>query len=752
MRLFLGVVMALASTGVSAAQQTGPSAQQAKPFTLQQILSAPYALSLTAAPTGSQFAWIEHAEGARNIWVGGAKQPSRSITHYTEDDGQDINGLTWSPDASAIAYALGAEAGANGKPANPAHVQRPTAVEVWVQPVAAGAPAIDLGEGHAPLFTHDGHSVLFLRSGQIWIADLPTSKRADQPKPHQLVYDNGGSAGSLTLSHSGTLLAFISHRKLHSLLGIYNLTTKSLDFLAPSTGNDTAPVFSSDDQQIAWLRNSFTFVGEFETNRVSAYPWSILLATVNPVTPAGTWPAHTVYTPKPNLPGSVPAHLATGESHLYFTPGHKLVFFSEADGYTHLYELDSTSTVAPKLLTPGKFEVEDAAQGPDGTLFYASNQQVCAPAGYTTNNFPIGGALACDNLDTDRRHLWKLGPKGPEAVTTGEGIETKPQIAPDGTIAALISNTHIPMHPVLVAADGTTTELHPNAVPESFPNAALDLLAPHQVLFPSDSTPAGVARSKSAPDDIRSTLHGQVFLPAYSQATVHPALIFLHGGPRRQMLLGYPAMEYYSNAFAMNQYLASRGFLVLSVNYRCGIGYGMDFRQCIHEGADGAAEYNDVLAAVRYLRTRKDVDSKRIGLWGGSYGGNLTAMGLARNSDLFAAGVDYHGVHDWILEDNNADWLVGSNAEKDAIAIKAHASSPMSSVDKWKSPVLLIHGDVDPTVAYAQTPALADQLQARNVHVEELILPDEVHEFLLYKDWLKAYTAEDEFFERILKP
>jgi dipeptidyl aminopeptidase/acylaminoacyl peptidase len=747
MRLFLGVVMALAGTGVSVAQQ-------AKAFTLQQILSAPYALSLTAAPVGGQFAWIEHAEGARNIWVGGAKQPSRSITHYTEDDGQDINGLTWSPDATAIAYALGAESGANGKPANPAHVQRNTAVEVWVQPVAAGAPAVDLGEGHAPLFTHDGHSILFLRAGQIWIADLPTGKHpaAPQPsKPYQLVYDNGGSAGSLTLSHSGTLLAFISHRKLHSLLGIYNLTTKSLDFLAPSTGNDTAPVFSFDDQHIAWLRDSFTFVGEFDTNRVSAYPWSIQLASVNPETPASTWPSHTVFTPKPNLPGSTPPRLATGEPHLYFTPGHNIVFFSEADGYTHLYELDWQSSTTPKLLTPGHFEVEDVTQGPDGTLFWSSNQQACKLSVTLSNNFKPENTN-CDSLDEDRRHLWKLTLAGPIALTTGTGIETKPQIAADGTLAALISNTHVPMHPVLVAADGATTNLRPNAVPEIFPTTALDLLTPHQILFPSDPTPAGIARSKAAPDDIRATLHGQVFLPAYSQAAVHPALIFLHGGPRRQMLLGYPAMEYYSNAYAMNQYLASRGFLVLSVNYRCGIGYGLEFRQCFHQGAAGAAEYNDVLAAVRYLRTRKDVDPKRIGLWGGSYGGNLTAMGLARNSDLFAAGVDYHGVHDWILEDNNADWLVGSNAERDAIATKAHASSPMSSVDKWKSPVLLIHGDVDPTVAYAQTPALADLLRARKVQVEELILPDEVHEFLLYKDWLKAYTAEDEFFERILKP
>jgi dipeptidyl aminopeptidase/acylaminoacyl peptidase len=218
------------------------------------------------------------------------------------------------------------------------------------------------------------------------------------------------------------------------------------------------------------------------------------------------------------------------------------------------------------------------------------------------------------------------------------------------------------------------------------------------------------------------------------------------------MLLGYPAMAYYSNAYAMNQYLASRGFVVLSVNYRCGIGYGLDFRECKHAGAAGATEYNDVLAAAHYLHTLPGVDARRIGIWGGSYGGYLTALALARNSNLFAAGVDFHGVHDWNLEDNASDWKQGSNAEKDALGAKARASSPIAAIDHWRSPVLFIHGDNDPDVAYAQTPLLADALRARHVHVEELIFPDELHAFLLHRDWLAAYQAAATFFERTLKP
>jgi dipeptidyl aminopeptidase/acylaminoacyl peptidase len=88
---------------------------------------------------------------------------------------------------------------------------------------------------------------------------------------------------------------------------------------------------------------------------------------------------------------------------------------------------------------------------------------------------------------------------------------------------------------------------------------------------------------------------------------------------------------------------------VLSVNYRLGIGYGHDFHHPPHAGPSGAAEYQDVIAGARYLQHVAHVDPNRIGIWGGSYGGYLTAMGLSKNSDTFKAGYDRHGVHDWTM-------------------------------------------------------------------------------------------------------
>src|SRR5213075_2294197 len=181
-----------------------------------------------------------------------------------------------------------------------------------------------------------------------------------------------------------------------------------------------------------------------------------------------------------------------------------------------------------------------------------------------------------------------------------------------------------------------------------------------------------------------------------------PGVLFFHGGSMRQMLLGWHYMYYYSNSYAMNQYLASRGYIVLSVNYRSGIGYGRAFREAPGRAGRGASEYQDVVGAGKYLQSRADVNPARIGLWGGSYGGYLTALGLARNSDLFAAGVDLHGVHDWTKVIGNFENRPGAPDSKEAEKL-AFESSPNASVTTWKSPVLLIHGDDDRNVPFDQT-------------------------------------------------
>jgi dipeptidyl aminopeptidase/acylaminoacyl peptidase len=382
--------------------------------------------------------------------------------------------------------------------------------------------------------------------------------------------------------------------------------------------------------------------------------------------------------------------------------------------WQHLYSIPSgASGAAAKLLTPGNFEIEHVSLAADGTsVVFSSNQD-----------------------DIDRRHLWRVGVNGgaPQRLTHGAGIEWSPALLANGQVALLHSDSKMPARAALLAGTGLR-DLAPNSMPADFPAAAL--VEPQQVTFP-------------AADGM--LIHGQLFLPPNAAQGKHPAVIFFHGGSRREMLLGWHYMFYYHQAYGFNQYLASKGYVVLSVNYRSGIGYGEEFREALRYGATGGSEYNDVIGAGMYLRSCSGIDPARVGLWGGSYGGYLTALGLARASDLFAVGVDLHGVHEWNLEINNFVPAYRPE-ERLEIARVAFESSPMSSIKTWRSPVLLIHGDDDRNVPFAQSVQLAEALRKQGVHFEQLIFPDEIHDLLVHSHWLTAYTAADEFLGRYLKP
>ena len=192
----------------------------------------------------------------------------------------------------------------------------------------------------------------------------------------------------------------------------------------------------------------------------------------------------------------------------------------------------------------------------------------------------------------------------------------------------------------------------------------------------------------------------------------------------------------------------------MSVNYRLGIGYGHNYHHPAHAGANGASEYQDVKAGGEYLRALAGVDSKRIGIWGGSYGGFLTALALGRNSDIFKAGVDMHGVHSFIPDGSRltTDQLHYEKSDVKKAMDVAWQSSPVASVSTWKSPVLLIQGDDDRNVPFHQTVDLARRLTTAGVSFEEMVLPDEIHGFLRHQSWASADSATVAYFDKQFKP
>lgn len=673
----------------------------AKDFTLEQVLSAPFPSELIAAPSGVKVAWLLNERGARNIWMAAAPDyKGVRLTSYTEDDGQDVGQLHWLPDSSAVLYVRGGDLEFPGRP-DPNAASNPSGVEQAIWVAAPGQAPRKIAEGHSPAISPKGDRVAFVRNSQVWWAPL-----AGADKPAELVHARAGvTARELVWSPDGEKLAFTSDRGNHSFIAVYDLTAKSLSYLDASVDRDRSPAWSPDSRQVAFIRIATTPADAAFRSRREGEPWSIRVATVSDGAGRQVWRAE-------KGRGSV-FHDMVAESQLFWASGDRLVFPWERDGWQHLYSV-AVEGGSATLLTPGEFEIEHVAPSPDAKeVVFSSNQG-----------------------DIDRRHIWRVSVAGgpPKAVTNGETIEWSPVLV-GSAVAFLHADARRPAR-AAIQLNGEVRDLAPDSIPADFP--AGSLVVPQQVIY-------------TASDGMQ--IHGQLFLPpAGRPGERHRALVFMHGGSRRQMLLGWHYMDYYNKAYAMNQYLANHGYVVLSINYRSGIGYGLDFREAINYGRGGASEFHDVEGAGLYLRGRTDVDPAHIGLWGGSYGGYLTALGLGRDSSMFAAGVDFHGVHDWSALGRNPNPAAEGPPDpaREAAARTAFESSPMAAVKTWHSPVLLIAGDDDRNVPFSETVTMAGALRQQGVSFEQLILPDEIHGFLRHQSWLRAYRAAADFFARKL--
>jgi len=679
-------------------------------FSMAQVLHYPFAAELAAAEHGDVIAWVCNLDGVRNVWV--ARGPSftpTQVTQYREDDGQEITQLTFSPDGTRLVYVLGGDHDANwpaeGNLApDPSSSPEQPVTAIWAVPLNGGAP-VKIDEGDEPVISAQGQ-IAYTKDDHVWVAPLDGGG-----KPERLFFDRGKDS-ELAWSPDGSRLAFVSDRGDHSFIGIFSSKKTPLQYLAPSTSKDVSPVWSPDGTRIAFARRA----GDGGPPRLvltrTPRPWSIWVAS------AADGVGHAVWRSPNTLAGSFPD--TAGAANLHWGAGDRIVFMAYLDDWPHLYSVAAAGGT-PVLLTPGAFMVEHVAQSRDRRFMI-----------YDANTGNAAG-------DDDRRHLFRVSVEHPGAValTSGETLEWTPVAAAADRIAFVAASPQQPPTVAMSALDGSHRTSLAAATNSEFPLAKL--IAPKQVTF------------KAADGTL---VHGQLFDTSGAKGgEKKPGVIFVHGGPPRQMLLGWHYMDYYSNGYAVNQYLAAHGFVALSVNYRLGIGYGRAFHHPEHAGYAGAAEYQDVLAGARFLQSLPGVDGNRLGIWGGSYGGYLTALALARNSDIFKAGVDLHGVHDW---SRLMDELTGKQAtryekgDREKAMEVAWEASPNSQIDNWKSPVLLIQGDDDRNVRFQQTVDLARRLEAHNVPFEELVLPNEIHGFLRHASWIRADEATAKFLARTL--
>ncbi len=703
-------------------------------FTIEQVLGAPFSYELVSARKADRIAWLQFEEGKRNVYTAAAPgfEPAR-LTSFLNDDGEDLSGLRISDDGGVVVFVRGHNPNREDWVANPSSLSDGAEQAIWAAPTRGGAP-FRVVAGREPELSPDGRLVVFVRNGQIYQSAVrPAASsgtrgvaRAKQDESLEPLFRAWGRNSRPRFSPDGRRIAFASDRGDHSFVAVYDRVSRRIAHLAPSVDYDSNPAWSADGARVVFLRRPgapFQRILALGLGRAAGGPPRAFILPpgreapedrrsdlppgfADSKLPGGGSISFWVADPASGQGSEVwrsPAGDSSYESvrELSWAAG-RLVFDVERNNWRHRYSVPSEGdpNSAPVNLTPGEGEAEMAAISPDGAyLYYSSN------AG-----------------DIDRRHLWKTPVSGgaPVPLTSGEGIETYPAVLASGKqIAVLYAGPRHPQLPALVPAEGGAARVI-SKPPSAFPMT--DHVAPQQVIL-------------TAPDGLK--FHCQLFLPPdLKPGERRPAILFSHGGPMRQMLLGYQYMFFYHMAYGVNQYFANQGYVVISVNYRSGIGYGRNFRMAENRGARGSSEYQDIYAAGKYLGERPDVDPKKIGLWGLSYGGLLTALGLSRNSDLFAAGVDIAGVHLW-----------GTSLDPGNTAFRA---SSVATIDRWKSPVLLVHGDDDRNVHFSQTTGLVQLLRARQIHHELIVYPDEVHDFLVHSKWLKTFHAADAFFNRFL--
>lgn len=675
-------------------------------FTLNQVKSYPFPSNLTSAATGTRIAWAVNKEGLRNIYVAeGPDYKARRLTSYMEDDAQAISSLSLSADGNWCVYIRGGDFGSNwddALPVNPTFNPDLPKVQIWSIRFEGGDPIL-LGVGENPVISPRSNEVVFVRGGQIWKVLIDGSDKAKK------AFSTRGKNDSPVWSPDGSKLAFRSNRGGHSFIGIFQDMDTPILWADPSFSRDESPRWSGDNNQLVFIRQPGRGGAVDSILAARHNAWKIMSYNISAGEGRLLWEA-----PK-TLKGSVPS--TQGRTNLHWANS-RIVFLSYHDGWPHLYSIPEDGGKA-LLLTPGEFMAE----------YISHNGKWLVFAGNTGE----------DKFDIDRRHIVRVSVDKPdmEVMTPGEGLEWTPFIIGDSSAMAYISAgaQNPPMVTVMNLKNREKKILAEELIPEDFP--IKKMVVPSQVIF-------------EAPDG--TPIHATMFQTSGSTKR-KPAIIYVHGGPPRQMLLGWHYSSYYSNAYAMNQYLASQGFVVLSVNYRLGIGYGYEFHKPSDGGTRGASEYQDVKAAGEWLANQSFVDPEKIGIYGGSYGGYLTAMALGRDSDLFATGVDIHGVHDRTINRIRGVLLPDQYErapDAELMAKIAWESSPVSSVPTWISPVLIIHADDDRNVPFSQSTDLVQRLLEKGVDIETLVIVDDTHHFMMFANQMKVNKAAAEYLIRKL--
>jgi len=687
----------------------------AQNFTLEAVKSFPFPSDLVRSKKGDKLAWVINEKGVRNVYVAQAPDfEARKLTDYTLDDGQEITSVSISDSGNWVLFVRGGDHSAEVdelRPLNPSGAILPQNVKVF-QVAFAGGPVSPVSEGDEPAISPTKDAAAVIRDGQPWLAELDTTGSDGYIEEPTRLFKTRGVVSKLQWSPDGQKLAFEVNRDERSFIGVLTLGTDQIKWIDPSFAKDTNPKWSPNGKQLAFIRSN-ALGGSIDslTSKKKSF-WSIRVFDMAADSAKTLWSAPKTSKGSLIYPG--------GDVKLFWPKDQTLNFLSYHDGWPHLYAINTTASgtttsTTPTLLTPGNFAVEHANLSVDG------------------NYFLFDGNMGAEAVDKDHRHLGKVSidKADMQVLTNGAGNEwAATSLNTEGEIAYMSSTFQKAPQVLLQPKTGIKKSLTGNLISSVFPENLI--IEPKQVTIKSLD---GLTISGQLYDNSNGT-------------SKKPAILYLHGGPTQQLLLGWNEVNYYSDVYAMNQYLANAGFVVLSINYRSGTGYGHEFQYPKLSGNLGAYEYLDVKAAGEWLSKQSFVDAKKIGLYGEAYGGYLTALGLARDSKLFAAGVDIHGMHDW----TNDPRLEKQNRAPDGewATDLSYLSSPVSAISTWKSPTLFIHADDDRDIPFHQSVDIINRLLKRKVPVETRVIVDDTHHWLKFSNSLDVMTATADFFKKKL--